>query len=87
LTAIDGTKTVEGVEFKIKTPLFELYSLSDIINKDEEIYFSFNSPINLDKFKSLFSISDYNNSELDIKYFVDQDENSSENIVSVYPKS
>jgi hypothetical protein len=55
----------------MKTPVLELYSLSNTTNKDDEINFRFNSPVSLDKFKSLFSLSNYDNSELNINYLSD----------------
>ncbi|MBS8121522.1 alpha-2-macroglobulin [Candidatus Vampirococcus lugosii] len=89
---ISGNKTINSKKFEIKTPDFELISSPKNINKDDDLVLVFNDKIDLDKFKNNFSISNFDNSELDFEYAkketnIDGQYDVLTNSVSIFPKN
>lgn len=89
IQTIQKDKTTNSMEFMIKTPDFKLLSSPTSLDVDQPLTLSFNAPVNLEDFKKTFSISNFNNNQLNIKYFEEkhwQITKQLKNIITVFPK-
>lgn len=86
LETIAGDKTINSKEFSITTPKFKVNSITENINKDDEILINFNSEVDINKFIQNLNISGIEKSALTIDYHTIDEENQT-NTISLMPKS
>ena len=89
---VSGNQTSSSKRFNIQTPDFKLLSSPNSLNKDDDLILVFNDDIDLDDFINNFSISDFDNSQLDIEYTeketnIEWEYETLTNSISIFPQS